>query len=256
MNDIYVEDGGAGEPVVLAHAGVTDSRIWDLAVPVLQDAGYRTIRYDSPGYGRSARPSGPQSLVANAQRVLDSVGIESAHWVGLSQGAATGVDLALAAPARVRSLALVAPGLSGYSWPRAENMDAMEAAYERGDARGLAVEFLRRWGPLSFDANGNVIDEPASRVLLEQADWFMEDDLEIDEPSALERLGDIKIPTLIVLGDRDETSITDIGHLYAKGIAGSRLEVLAAADHLLPLRVPEALHPLLLGHLAAVSARP
>src|SRR5919108_627148 len=50
-------DGGAGEPVVLAHAGVTDRRIWDAAVPALVAAGYRAIRYDMPGYGLSPRPS-------------------------------------------------------------------------------------------------------------------------------------------------------------------------------------------------------
>lgn len=238
--DLYVEDLGSGEPVLLAHAGVTDSRVWDETAPVLRAAGYRVIRYDAPGYGRSPVPTSPYSLVRLAIEVLDQVGVDSVHWVGLSMGGATGADLAIAAPDRVRTLSLVAPGLSGYDWP------VYTPPIE--DVTGI----LRRWGPMSFDAQGKVIDEPASRVLLEQADWFeAEIDLELEEPSALDRLGEIVAPTLIVLGDRDEYTITEIGNLYATGIPGSRLVTLAGADHLLPLRVPGELNALLLEHFAA-----
>src|SRR3954462_7895030 len=103
---LHIEDEGQGDPVVLAHAGVTDRRIWDAAVPALVAAGHRVIRYDLPGYGLSSRPTEPRSLVAVALEVLAATGVESAHWVGLSQGGATGVDVALAHPERIRSLAL------------------------------------------------------------------------------------------------------------------------------------------------------
>jgi len=237
--NLYVEDVGTGEPVVLAHAGVTDSRIWDETVPALVDAGYRVIRYDAPGYGRSPVPTSPYSLVDVALEVLDAAAVRDVHWVGLSMGGATGADLAIAAPARVRTLSLVAPGLSGYDWP------VYTPPIE--DVIGI----LRRWGPMSFDAQDNVIDEPASRVLLEQKDWFeSEVVLELEPPSALDRLGEIVAPTLIVLGDRDEYTITDIGNIYAAGIPGSHLVTLAGADHLLPLRVPGPLNALLLKHFA------
>jgi pimeloyl-ACP methyl ester carboxylesterase len=247
----HIEDEGRGEPVVLAHAGVTDRRIWDAAMPALLAAGYRVIRYDQPGYGLSPRPAEPRSRVADALDVFEAAGLESAHWIGLSQGGATGVDLALAHPARIRSLALVAPGLSGYEWPALPGADDREAAWARGDAHGLAVEILRLWGPMSFDEAGRLrADDPAAAVLLDQADWFMQDEEEIDEPAAEPRLGEIGVPTLIVLGDRDVEAITDIGHRYARGIPGARLVTVAPADHLLPLRVPDQLHPLLLAHLA------
>jgi 3-oxoadipate enol-lactonase len=250
---IHIEDQGAGEPVVLAHAGVTDRRVWDLTVPALLGAGYRVIRYDCPGYGLSPVPPEPYSMLDVARRVLDQTRPGPVHWVGLSAGGATGADLALTEPSRVRTLSLVAPGISGYEWPSSHaTRAAMEAAYERGDARGVAVEVLRRWGPMSFDAQGNVIDELASRVVLDQAGFFSSDvDYEIEEPSALDRLGSITAPTLIVLGDRDEETITEIGNLYAAGIPGSRLITLAGADHLLPLRVPGELNALLLEHFSA-----
>jgi pimeloyl-ACP methyl ester carboxylesterase len=248
---LHIEDEGTGDPVVLAHAGVTDRRIWDEAVPALVAGGYRVIRYDAAGYGLSPRPTGAQSLLAEALHVLDTTGLESAHWVGLSQGGSTGVDVALAQPSRIRSLVLIAPGMSGYEWPTLPGDEVREAAWERGDADGLALEILRLWGPMSFDDDGNLRpDDPAARVLLDQADWFMHDGEEAEAPAAEPRLGQIAVPTLIVLGDRDVEPITDIGQRYERGIAGARVVTLAPADHLLPLRVPEQLHPLLLEHLA------
>jgi len=247
---MHIEDMGRGEAVVLAHAGVTDRRIWDAAVPALVEAGYRVIRYDSPGYGLSPPPAQVRSFVEDALEVLARTGVDSAHWVGLSQGAATGVDLALAHPDRVRSLALVAPGMSGYDWPELPGLADRRAAFERGDARGLALEVLRLWGPLSFDEAGRLLDDdPAGRVLLDQAEWFLQDADEVEEPPAEPRLAEIGVPTLVVLGDRDVDAVTDIGQRYERGIAGARLVTLAPADHLLPLRVPDQLHPLLLEHL-------
>ena len=248
---LHIEDEGQGEPVVLAHAGVTDRRIWDAAVPALVAAGYRAIRFDSPGYGLSPRPTRPHSLVADALQVLDATGVDSAHWVGLSQGGATGVDVALAQPRRIRSLTLIAPGMTGYEWPELPGREGREAAWERRDGAGLALEILRLWGPMSFDRAGQLrADDPAAAVVLDQADWFLQDADEIDEPPAEPRLGEIAVPTLIVLGDRDVEQIADIGRRYERGIRGARLVTLAPADHLLPLRVADQLHPLLLEHLA------
>jgi 3-oxoadipate enol-lactonase len=247
---LHIEDEGRGDPVVLAHAGVTDRRIWDAAVPALVAAGYRAIRYDLPGYGLSPGPTRPQSLVAVALDVLATTGVESVHWVGLSQGGATGVDVALAHPGRIRSLTLIAPGMSGYDWPALTGQDDREAAWERRDGSGLALEILRLWGPMSFDPAGQLrADDPAAAVVLDQANVFLRDDEEIEEPAAEPRLGEIAVPTLIVLGDRDVDAIADIGRRYEQGIRGAKLVTLAPADHLLPLRVPDRLHPLLLKHL-------
>jgi 3-oxoadipate enol-lactonase len=253
---MHIEDEGQGDPVLLAHAGVTDRRIWDATAPALVAAGYRTIRYDRPGYGLSPRPSGPHSPVADALAVLDEVGVESAHWVGLSIGADIGVHVALAQPARVRSLALIAPGMFGYDWPPISGEDEQDTAYERGDAPGLALATLRMWGPLSFAPDGTVRgDDPAARTVLDQADWMLAEDDEVPLDPSEPRLGEIRVPTLIVLGDRDVEPITDIGHRFARGIAGAKLVTLSPADHLLPLRVPDELHALLLEHLQVTIGR-
>jgi pimeloyl-ACP methyl ester carboxylesterase len=243
---LHAEEAGTGEPVLLLHAGVTDSRVWDTPAGLLASAGYRAIRYDTRGYGRSAPSESPFSLVADALAVLDAAGVGAAHFVGLSQGAATAVDVALAAPGRVRTLTLVAPGLSGYEWPRLPRFAERLAAAERGDAHGLALEIARLWAPMSFD---DAPGDEASRIVLEQAETFMADELEVEEPSALGRLGEVRAPTLVVLGDRDVEAISEIGRLLSDGIPDAHLVTVTGADHILPLRVPDRLHALLVDHL-------
>jgi 3-oxoadipate enol-lactonase len=254
---LYAEDsgapasdaGGAGgrEPILLLHAGVTDSRVWDETAPRLAAAGYRTIRFDGRGYGRSPLSEQPFSHVADALAVLDAHGVDSAHFVGLSQGAATSVDTAIAHPARVRTLALVAPGLSGFVWPQLPGYERRVAAAERDDPQGLALEHARLWASMSFDGGDG--DDKAARIVRDQAGAFWAEELEVEEPDAIPRLGEIRVPTLVVLGDRDLEVITEIGNLLASAIAGARLTTLAGADHILPLRVPDALHEALAGHL-------
>jgi pimeloyl-ACP methyl ester carboxylesterase len=246
---LHIEEAGSGEPVLLLHAGVTDSRVWDTTAPLLVSAGCRVIRYDARGFGRSPASERPFSPVADALAVLDATGVPAAHFVGLSQGAATSVDAALAAPHRVRTLTLVAPGLSGYGWPPLTGHERRLAAAEAGDMHGLALEIARLWAPMSF---GTAIqpDDLASRIVREQAEGFMTGELEIDEPPALPRLGEITAPTLVVLGDRDLDTIDEIGRLLKDSVPGASLVTLTGADHLLPLRVPDRLHALLVDHLA------
>jgi 3-oxoadipate enol-lactonase len=258
---IHAEETGAGEAVLLLHSGVADRRVWDPIAPALAAAGFRAIRYDLRGHGRSPAPCAPHSHVADAIAVLDAAGVDAAHFVGLSQGAATSVDAALAHPARVRSLTLVAPGLTGYRWPRLPGFARRMAAAEAGDAHRLAVETARLWAPLSFgdDAAVDVLcdgpNDAAGRIILDQAEQFLRDDLAIDEPYAVDRLAEIGVPTLVVLGGRDVAPIGDIGDLLVTGIPGARHATVDDADHMLPLRTPERLTDLLLAHLGAPAAR-
>jgi 3-oxoadipate enol-lactonase len=247
--DIHAEHAPSDGPaVLLLHAGVADRRVWDDVIGPLAAAGHHVIRYDMRGYGRSAPATAPHSLVADALLVLDAAGVDRAHFVGLSQGAATSVDTALAHPGRVRSLTLVAPGLTGYEWPRLPGFAERMAAAEANDTHGLALAIAHLWAPLSFETGIKECDA-AARIILDQAEQFMRDEQETEEPSAIGRLGEIGVPTLVVLGDRDVDAITDIGNLLATGIPGARTETIDGADHMLPLRRPDRLVELLLEHL-------
>jgi len=99
---------GAGDPVLLIHAGMTDRRSWrSLSSRLAPD--HLVLAYDQRGYGETTYSPEPYSPVADAVAVLDAAGISRAAVVGCSMGGGAAVDLALEHPGRVSRLALIAP---------------------------------------------------------------------------------------------------------------------------------------------------
>lgn len=103
---LHFEAVGRGEPVVLLHGGGVDLRMWEPQVGPLA-TGFRVIRYDARGHGRSTAPMGPFSQEEDLRRVLDHLGVQRANLVGLSMGAGAALDFASAHPERVSRLVLV-----------------------------------------------------------------------------------------------------------------------------------------------------
>lgn len=103
---LYFDVRGSGPPVVLLHAGDLDLTMWDPQVGPLTQS-FRVIRYDARGHGRSTARRGPYSTVKDLRVLLDHLGVERAHLVGISMGAGVALDFAVTYPARVSKLALV-----------------------------------------------------------------------------------------------------------------------------------------------------
>ena len=143
---LSVVEEGAGPPIVLVHAGIACLESWDALAPLLAAAGYRVVRYDARGWGRSTTDdvafSEPDDLVA----VLDAMGIGRAALVGNSRGGSNAIDTAIAYPDRVVAVVGVAAGLSGFDgdatpeelelfteMDRLESLDPPDPAARRGD---------------------------------------------------------------------------------------------------------------------------
>ncbi len=105
----HVLDGPPdGDVVVLSNSLGAALAMWDAQVPALVAAGYRVLRYDMRGHGRSPEPEGSATvddLVGDLLALLDRLGIVEAHVAGVSLGGMVSMATAVAAPARVRSLA-------------------------------------------------------------------------------------------------------------------------------------------------------
>ena len=110
---IFYEVSGAGEPVVLIHAFSVDRRMWAPQIALLEKR-FRVVRYDQRGHGKSDGPSAPYAQHEDLRSVLDALGIDKATLIGLSAGATTATDFAIAYPNRVVRVVLASPGLSGY----------------------------------------------------------------------------------------------------------------------------------------------
>lgn len=236
-NGLWYERTGSGEPVVLLHAGVVDSRIWSPVVPFLAKR-FDVLAYDQRAYGRSADWSGPYSLADDLFGVMDDVGFHRAALVGLSRGGRIALEATLAQPERVMRLALVASGLPGYTpkWEAPEDLERRwgeaEAAADYAAMAELDVEL---WAPLGAD-------EELRAMFRENAEASNGDDPAVaPEPPAAQRLGEIRVPTLVITADGDVPAIDEFGDALEREIPGANRIVISEADHMVPWREPQQL---------------
>lgn len=232
---LWVEDsGGDGPPLVLLHPGIADSRVWDAVWGPLTET-HRVIRYDVRGYGGSPPASEPYDWVGDLCRVLDEVGLESAHLVGNSNGGATALTLAVRQPARVRSLVLLAAGISGYPWPDEDPQleERWHAVVASGDPDALVELMLDVWCAAGREPIVRELVSAASQGEAgENAHWR---ELE----PVWDDLDQLTVPTVVMIGDRDPASMVQANVAAAERIPGARLIRLAGVDHLPQLRVPD-----------------
>ena len=233
--EVWSEDSGSdGPPVVLLHPGVGDSRIWEPVLPALA-ASYRVIRYDARGFGRSPAPMVKFSLLADLTAVLGYYGLERVAMVGCSQGGGSALGLALQQPTRVAALVLLCPGLPGYPWP--EEPDELDAEYEHaldaGDVDAVAGLMQRIWA--GAGSTSAVMEQLRSAARAE----ISSRGLEQRDPPVFDRLGEISVPTSLLVGDADYAPLIQANRQAAARIPGCELAVVPGMDHLPPLREPD-----------------
>jgi 3-oxoadipate enol-lactonase len=244
--EVWADDsGGDGPPLVLLHPGIGDSRVWDPLLPALT-ADYRVIRYDARGYGRSPAPTTRFTLLADLIAVLDHLALDRTAVVGCSQGGGSALGLALAQPERVRALVLLCPGIPGYAWP---DDPAVGAAFERAIPDGVdavAEVMLGLW------AAAGRTDEVMEQLRSGARAGLSNDAFEEEDPPVLDRLGEIAVPTSLMVGDADRPALIDSNRLAAARIPGCALIEVPGLDHLPPLRVPD----LVLEQIRTTLSRP
>jgi 3-oxoadipate enol-lactonase len=252
---LYFEVVGEGPVVTLIHPGLWDSRTWDPQVPVLLDAAFRVVRYDVRGYGRSSRLTGtPYSHVRDLAALLDFLDVSTTSLVGCSMGGAIAIDFTLEHPDRVAALVPVASGLGGFEaleeeddWWESVNAP-IEAAIEAGDLERAEDLRLEIWAPLGTqDEAGRLIRQIAFDNIHEMTmDETAEEEL---DPPAARRLGEIDVPTLVMIAEHDPPYMLRTGELIAHGILGARKVVVEGADHVVNLRRPMEFDATLLAFL-------
>jgi 3-oxoadipate enol-lactonase len=251
---LYYEVDGAGDPLVFVHAGVADSRMWEPQFALFA-RHFRVLRYDLRGFGRSPVPDGSFATWRDLAAVLDRAGIQEAHIVGASFGGAVAIDFALMMKDRVRSLVLAAPAVSGHAWSEAVRKFGAEedAALEAGDLDRAVELNLRMW----VDGPGRTPDQvdPTLRIRVGEMQRrafeasMGEGVSEKLSPPAIERLGEISVPVLVVVGDGDVSDIDIIARTLEQQVRGARRVVLPGAAHLVSLELADKFNELALNFL-------
>ncbi|HEX6844847.1 MAG TPA: alpha/beta hydrolase [Actinomycetota bacterium] len=259
--ELHYEVEGDGPAVVFLHPGLWDARTWDPQVPSFVAAGFRVIRYDLRGFGRSSRLDGSAfSPVLDLVALLDHLDIAEAALVGCSIGGGVAIDTAVEHPERLWALVPVASALSGFedtedeeAWFEAAT-EGFEEAMDAGDLERAQLIRLRVWAPLGMDdEHGRAIRDIAFDNLhdltQDESGW------QTPEPPAAVRLNRIDAPTLVVKASHDPPFMKRCNDLIAAGIPGARVVLLEGADHVANLRQPAAFDAAVLPFLDGVRPR-
>lgn len=232
------------EPVVMIHGLGADARGWALQrFPF--GRRYRCIAIDNRGVGRSDKPPGPYDLLVMADDVLavmDAEGVESAHIMGTSMGGIIAQIIAVAHPARVRSLVLAATACRQQPW-RQELFAEWRREVSSGGMNGLsegALEWLI--GPRLRKRFGVWLNLLARIMLQSSPEPFCAqlDAIDAIDSAWGDRIRVIAVPTLVIVGSQD--SLTPVGDSeeLVELIPNSELVVIGGAGHGLMVESPSA----------------
>ena len=186
--------------------------------------------FDLPGFGEG--PPEPEVLDYRAY-VRDLLPHEPVALIGTSLGGRIALELALESPERVAALVLVGSGLDGHEWSdevRAFGAEE-EEALERGDLDAAVDANVRLWlaDDVEPDVRALVADMQRKAFELQLGREVQERRL---EPPASTRLGDVRVPTLVVTGDEDVRDIHEIADRLVARIAGAERATIAGSGHL------------------------
>ena len=248
---LFYESRGDGPPVVLIHGGNLDAGMWDADAAALATR-FRVITYDVRPYGRSGPVTGDYAWHNDLRALLDHLKIDRASLVGLSLGARVAVNFALAHPGRVHRLVLAGPGLDGWPFaPDPQLAGLIAAAQARDAAKATAL-----WLAHPYMAPAMRDPEVAARLrqLARRNEHIWLQPIGpaiVPSPPAMTRLGEIRAPTLILVGTLDVPDIQGIAKRLAADIGGARLEVIDGVGHLINLEAPDRFRGLVTSFLGA-----
>src|SRR5213592_2543987 len=259
VNDIsmnYTFDGPADAPVVtMSHSLATDRGMWDPTVPALTSR-FRVLRYETRGHGQTAAPKSAYSLdqlADDALALLRALGIQRTHWVGLSMGGMIGQTLALKAPELFSSLVLC--DTSSRIPPEAKPLwDERVHTAETKGMEPLVEGTLARWLTTPFrERGGEVVERVRGMIRSTNPVGYIGCCQAISSLNLTDRIGVIKSPTLIIVGEEDQGTPVAASRVMNEQIKGSQLAILKSAAHLSNMEQPEAFTQALVGFLSKLG---
>lgn len=225
--------------VVLLHGFSFDRRMWDDQMPVLSPA-YTVIRYDLRGFGKSTPGNEPYSHAEDLRALLDHLHVDRAAVIGLSLGGGAAINFALSHSNRIQALVLVDPTLGGFAW--GPDYGAAQKAVHEAAKRGVQLAKDVWLGlPMFEPAMANpTVASWIRKIVGDYSGWhWQHPDLGKPlKPPAVQRLAHIKVPTLIVVGERDVADYQRIAEALERGIPGAKKMVLPGVGHMSNLEAP------------------
>lgn len=239
---------GDGPWVVMSHSLGCDLSMWDEQVRALK-ASFKVLCFDTRGHGASDAPATDYTLdmlSGDLLGLLDGLGIDKPHFVGLSMGGMIGMTFALKHPDRFRSLVLCdtssrIPAEAGPIWE-----GRIKIAADQG-MEPLVEPTLQRWFTEPFyKANKPMMSRVGQMIRNTKPAGYIGCCRAIPKIDVTDRLGAIRCPVQVIVGEQDVGTPVAMSRAIQEAIPGSRLDVLASASHLSNLEQPAAFNKALL----------
>lgn len=237
LNGITVEyevsGPDSGHWVVLSNSLMTTLRMWDYQLPVLHR--YRVLRYDQRGHGGTEGTKGPydfELLAKDAIALMDHVGANQVHWVGLSMGGMIGQALALYYPERIRSLTLcdtVGHSLGDRKAKRAERIKRVEVDGVEPMVEGCLTGFFSQ----DFaETNPELMDQMRDVIRNTSVNGVIGCSHALNDHDYTPRLHEIHHPALVIVGEHDPSTPEADSREMADQIPFADFVILPHAKHL------------------------
>jgi pimeloyl-ACP methyl ester carboxylesterase len=252
----YEDSGGSGPVIVLTHGFTVTLRMWDPTVVALVGAGWRVVTWDVRGHGATVTPEDPSLYTLDAvtddlTALLDHLGVARAVAGGLSFGGYLSLAFWCGHPQRVSGLVLADCG------PGYRKAEPREAWNRMARARADAIA-SRGLDALRGDPAGGSTDAVQARVGFERhrsttsLALAMRGFLTQHDGRVMERLEQVEVPTLVLVGAQDEPFLAASEVMAAK-IPDAQLVVITDAGHVANLDQPDAFNRALVGFLGQLT---
>jgi pimeloyl-ACP methyl ester carboxylesterase len=235
--ELYYEEHGRGEPLVLVPGFGTGLWIWYRQVPTFAER-FRTIVFDPRGVARSPAPDAPfamRDLAEDLAALLEELKVEGAHVLGASFGGFVAQEFALAHPSRTRSLVLCCTsyGGTGHVPPAPETLAAIASTKGLNTRERVRENLLLAFSPRFVEEQ----PEEVERVISLRAESDVPESAYLRQLQAAvafdasARVGGISVPTLVITGDADAIVPHENSLNLAAAIPGSTLRVIGGGSH-------------------------
>ncbi|MBI3041599.1 MAG: 3-oxoadipate enol-lactonase [Betaproteobacteria bacterium] len=255
--DINYEIEGSGPWLTMSHSLACNLHMWDPQMPVLTKK-FKVLRLDTRGHGQSGAPAGEytlEQLADDVKGLLDALKIRQTHWAGLSMGGMIGQAVALKYPGVFQSMVLA--DTTSRRPPDAAKMwnDRIQTAQTQG--MGALVEStLARWFTEPYrKSHPDVMRRIGDGIRNTPVAGFAGCCHAIAKVDYLDRLGEIRIPVLVMVGEQDHGTPPEAARAIHQKLAGSELRIIPSAAHLSNVEQTETFNKTMIAFLDRVSQR-
>ena len=253
--DINYEIEGEGPWLTMSHSLACNLHMWDPQMPVLTKK-FKVLRFDTRGHGQSSAPAGEytlEQLADDLKGLLDALKIKQTHYAGLSMGGMIAQAFALKYPGVFQSMVLAdttsrRPPNAGQMWG-----ERIQNAQTKGMG-ALVQGTLERWFTEPYrNSRKDVMEKIGNDIRNTPVNGFVGCCHAISKVDYLDRLKEIKVPALIIVGEQDHGTPPEAARVIQQNLPGSELKIIPSAAHISNVEQAQVFNDSMLGFLNRVA---